>query len=55
MKNRNISFTIPADELESYQKGILRLLSKVELDRCDETLKEDLKSIFRLLNHLVIK
>lgn len=42
-------------ELQAYQKGILGVLAKVELDSCDESLKEDIKSVYKLLDHLLIK
>ncbi len=42
-------------ELQAYQKGILGVLAKVELDSCDQSLKEDVKSVYKLLGHLIIE
>lgn len=38
-------------EMREYHRSILGLLSRVELDQCDDKLKKDLKTIFCLLNH----
>ena len=48
----NLLLKIPTDELKAYRKGILAVLSKVELDHCNESLKEDLKSVYKLLDQL---
>lgn len=41
------------DELAKYQRGLLGVLGKVEVGNCDPRLKEDLKSVYELLSHLV--
>jgi len=41
------------EELKSYQKGILGVLRKVELTACDPSLKEDIKSVYKLLGHFI--
>ncbi|MEO9485475.1 MAG: hypothetical protein ABJG47_18590 [Ekhidna sp.] len=52
--NRKILIPISNQELYNSRKGILGLLRRVELDECDERLKEDLKSVFGLLNLLFV-
>ena len=41
-------------ELSDYQNGVLGILKKIETDKDDEALKEDLKNFHRLLNHLLV-
>lgn len=41
------------DELSKYQRGLLGVLRKVEVGNCDPRLKENLKSVYELLSHLV--
>ena len=43
------------EELQAYQKGILGILAKVELDSCDQSLKEDIKSVYKLLGHFMME
>lgn len=40
-------------DLQSYQKGIFNLLSRVEISSNDESFKDDLKSVYQLLNLLL--
>jgi hypothetical protein len=40
-------------ELSKYQRGLLGVLRKVEVGNCDPRLKENLKSVYELLSHLV--
>ena len=52
-----MTITIPVSgiaELYSYQKGIMTLLSMVELENCDEDLQENLAYVYRLMNHLLL-
>lgn len=42
------------DEVEKYHKGLLGVLRKIEIDNCDPTLRENLKSVYELLSHLTI-
>ena len=52
-----LSVTIPVSgiaELYSYQKGIMSLLSLVDLENCDEDLQENLSYVYRLMNHLLL-
>ena len=57
-QNKNeIELTIPVAgiaELYSYQKGLLAILSEVEIDDLDSELKENLKSVYQLLGHLLL-
>ncbi|MEL7144818.1 MAG: hypothetical protein AAFO69_00515 [Bacteroidota bacterium] len=52
-----MTITIPVSgiaELYSYQKGIMSLLSMVELENCDDELQENLAYVYRLMNHLLL-
>jgi hypothetical protein len=52
-----IKIVIPVsgiEEIHSYRKGIMGILKLVEIDESDEYLKENLKSVYQLLNHLSI-
>lgn len=42
------------DELFNYQKGLMSLLGRIQIDNCDTRLKENLKSVYKLLSHLLI-
>lgn len=55
-KNSQLKIIIPIssmDELTRYQKGIMGLLNKIEVGNCDPVLKENLKSVYELLSHLL--
>ena len=39
-------------ELYAYQKSVLRILNKIEINECDKTSQNDLKSIYELLGHI---
>jgi len=41
-------------ELYSYQKGLLAILSKIEINDLNSELKENLKSVYQLLGHLLL-
>lgn len=41
-----------AEDVQKYQKGILGILSKIEIDQCKPGFKEDLKAVYELLSHL---
>ena len=52
-----ITVTIPVSgiaELHSYQKGIMGLLSLVDLENCDEDVQENLSYVYKLMNHLLL-
>ena len=52
-----IKLTIPVSgiaELHSYQKGIMGLLSLVDLENCDEDVQENLSYVYKLMNHLLL-
>ena len=54
LSDEKITIKIPIsdlDELYAYQKSLLRLLEKVEIDGIDEAFKEDLKRYYRVLGH----
>lgn len=56
-QRKQFKITIPANdvqEIHRYRKGILKILNKVEIDQSDSALINDLKSVYELLNHLVI-
>jgi hypothetical protein len=40
------------DEVEKYHKGLLGILRKIEVDNCDPTFRENLKSVYELLSHI---
>ena len=55
-KTSQLKIIIPIsgeDELARYRRGIMGVLRKIEVNNCDEALKENLKSVFELLSHLV--
>lgn len=55
-ENPGLQIVIPItnmDELTKYQCGLLGILRKVEVGNCDPGLKENLKSVYELLSHLV--
>lgn len=43
---------IMLDELLEYQHALLNLLSKVAVGYCENEQKEDVKSVYKLLNHI---
>jgi hypothetical protein len=42
------------EEVQKYQKGILGILGKIEIDHCKPGFKEDLKAVYELLSHLLM-
>lgn len=42
------------EELYRYQKGLLNTLGKIEIENCNADFKEDLKSVYELLSHLLL-
>ncbi|MCG8322169.1 MAG: hypothetical protein MI921_21920 [Cytophagales bacterium] len=56
-KTNQLSIKIPISgmhELYAYQKSILAVLSHIEIDDCSPAFLENLKAVYRLLNHLTI-
>ena len=54
-KENQLSIKIPisgVEELYAYQKSILAVLSHIEIDNCSRAFLENLKAVYRLLNHL---
>ena len=51
-RKKTMVIKFPIQELGNYQKGILKMLSKVELHDFDNSAKDDLKSVYKLLDHL---
>lgn len=47
-----IPFSDP-EELRQYQRGIINLLSKVEIDDCNAGVRDDIKSLYKLLSFLM--
>ena len=41
-------------DVQKYQKGILGILGKIEIDQCKPGFKEDLKAVYELLSHLAV-
>jgi len=41
------------EELAKYQKGLMGVLRKIEVDNCDPVLKENLTYVYELLSHLI--
>ncbi|MDN5215566.1 hypothetical protein QQ020_26045 [Fulvivirgaceae bacterium BMA12] len=39
-------------ELEAYRKAFMSLLSQIEVEKCDRSLIENLKSVYKFLGHL---
>jgi len=58
IQNKNeLQVTIPVQgiqELYRYQKGLLGVLAEIQISGCDEKLKENLKSVYQLLSHLLL-
>jgi hypothetical protein len=42
------------EEVQRYQKGLLGILGKIEIDQCKPGFKEDLKAVYELLSHLLL-
>ncbi|MEM6831650.1 MAG: hypothetical protein AAGA66_13025 [Bacteroidota bacterium] len=57
-QNENeLQVTIPVEgiqELYAYQKGLLGVLGEIQIAGCDEKLRENLKSVYQLLSHLLL-
>lgn len=41
-------------ELYSYQNGLLGILKEIQINECSNSLKENLKSVYKLLSHLLL-
>ena len=41
-------------ELYTYQKSILAVLGKIEIDDCSQAFVENLKAVYKLLEHLAL-
>jgi len=56
-KEPRYTITIPVMdlyELGNYQKGILGLLAKVNLEHCDPHELQNIKAVYTLLSHLTL-
>ncbi|MEO9805261.1 MAG: hypothetical protein ABJF04_18530 [Reichenbachiella sp.] len=57
-QNKNtleVNISVPGIcELYDYQKGLLGILGEIQINDCDELLKENLKSVYKLLGHLLL-
>jgi hypothetical protein len=42
------------EEVHRYQKGMITMLSKIEIDNCKPAFREDLKAVYELLSHLLL-
>ena len=42
-------------ELQDYKNGILGILKEIEINGITEKMQNNLKSVYRLLNHLALK
>jgi hypothetical protein len=54
--NNQIRIEIPISSIEEvgrYRKSLLCILNRVEIDPGDLSFKNDLKSVYELLNHLI--
>jgi hypothetical protein len=54
--NNTCKIVIPVSDVQEilrYQRGVLGLLRKIELDTCGPTLKDDVKAVFELLGHML--
>ena len=54
-KENQLKIKIPisrTQELSDYKNGILRVLNKVEIDDCSPEMVYNLKSVYKLLEHL---
>jgi hypothetical protein len=55
---QHLKISIPIsglDELQQYRKSIIKLLSKIEINDCNEDIKEDVKVMYKLLSHLAVE
>lgn len=41
------------EEVNNYERSILHLLSKIEIESCDSTMKESVKNVYKLLAHIM--
>ncbi|MBL6446349.1 hypothetical protein JMN32_08520 [Fulvivirga sp. 29W222] len=41
-------------ELHSYQRGLLGVLAEIQIKECSETLKGNIKSVYKLLKHFLL-
>ncbi|GAA0195484.1 hypothetical protein GCM10009122_59660 [Fulvivirga kasyanovii] len=41
-------------ELYNYQNGLLGILKEIQINECSNSLKENLKSVYKLLSHLLL-
>jgi len=41
-------------ELNNYQKGIIGLLAKVNIEHCDQHELQNIKAVYTLLSHLTV-
>jgi hypothetical protein len=52
-----LEITIPAksiSDLHEYQKGLLGILAEIKVNNCDKATKQNLNSVYKLMNHLKI-
>lgn len=40
-------------ELNDYHRGLLGILQNIDINKCDGELKENVKSVYQLLTHLL--
>lgn len=43
------------EELCRYQKGLLNLLKRIHIEKCDPQFKDDLKAVYELLSHILME
>lgn len=43
------------DELSRYQKGLLNLLKRIHIEKCDPQFKDDLTAVYELLSHILME
>jgi len=54
-ENTRLMVVIPisgSKELRQYQQAVINLLSRIEVNDCNSELREDIKSLYKLLAHL---
>lgn len=55
--DKKLAITIPIEniaELHNYQKSLLGVLAEIKIKECSEILKDDIKTVYKLLNHLLL-
>jgi hypothetical protein len=55
---KQLKIVIPVSsvaELGKYQKGLLNLLKRINIEKCDPQFKDDLAAVYELLSHILME